>query len=62
MTPTERKAGKKERIKKLLSTIGEKPLEPMVREEPWFAHVLERERIASCCDSAMIPCREGESQ
>jgi hypothetical protein len=47
MTKEQRKAviaGKKERIRKLLSNINATQPEPMVREQPWLAEVLERDR------------------
>jgi len=45
MTPSERKAGKKERIKTLLNNLRTSQPEPMFREQPWFAEVLELPRL-----------------
>lgn len=37
-------AGKKERIRKLLHNIHATQPQPMVKEQPWLAEVLERDR------------------
>ena len=47
MTTSERKAGKHERIRELLNNLRASQPEPMVREQPWFAEVLEIPRLRS---------------
>jgi hypothetical protein len=40
------KAGKRERIRALLNNLGATQPQPMVREQPWLAEVLEHHRLS----------------